>query len=952
VVDEVTPVSKEALEAAITEANGAMVGVAVSADGTDVDIGTEWVTQGDLGTLNDAITAAQAVFDDEAASQGQVDEALSALTGALDTFNGAIKDGLKADKTTLSAAITTANEAKAGVVPSTDGTDIDIGTYWVIQGDLDTLNTAIAAAQTVADNLIATPAEIVQAVTTLNAAVTTFNGAKKDGLKADKTALSAAITTANEAKAGVVVAAAATDVFSIFQWVTQGTLDTLNAAIAAAQTVVDNPIATPADIVQAINTLNAAVTTFNGAKQPGTKAADTAAITAAITAANAAKDGVVVNTAAANVFSGIEWVSQGALDTLNAAIAAAQTVADNLTATPAEIVQAINTLNAAVTVFNGAKQTGSKAAELALHYDFNNVSNDTIPDLAGGDHPGTLADGATVDASGTVAVMYTSTGNGYVDLGANTGLIITDQDAYTVSAYVNTNGSLSGNGWFPWMFSNIATATSSGGSYIYFRAANTKYVLSLGGWNNETAVSRETMLARNVWKHVLIRQTLYDAEIFIDGVKVAGGKVNIRPSSLAADDPLIYNYLAKPCFTGDNYMKDTKFADFRIYRGALSDAGIGALNIGETLVSLNGYNVKEMVDSAANWGVISLGNTSAIGADIALPQGDAFVNVNWSSSNPGVVSSTGAVTRPAADTTVTLTGIFSAAVGEPYSVTKTVEVKVLRANAVFEDFLIAKLEVNEQGQLVNTAPTGTAFNPTLQGTASVVSSTVGETVYKAVNTGSSGYIDLGPKLGALLLNTQWTIEFYINTPSDAGDMLAFANEETPASRGTVRFHNPALWFRTHTAGTGGTTTGLGGSGGLGSARTNRWVHLTLVRDGNYVGIYRNGGVAQNNQGINFSALTTDPIFGADPAVSSDPLRFGYLGKTLTGTAVANVQFYGFKAYAAAIVPITADRFANATLDGGTTTGADASEEGTPITWAMRQFKAALNAAFGLADSSN
>jgi hypothetical protein len=182
-------------------------------------------------------------------------------------------------------------------------------------------------------------------------------------------------------------------------------------------------------------------------------------------------------------------------------------------------------------------------------------------------------------------------------------------------------------------------------------------------------------------------------------------------------------------------------------------------------------------------------------------------------------------------------------------------------------------------------------------------------------------------------------------------MLAFANEEPPASRGTVRFSNPGLYFRTHTAGIGGTTTDTGNSGGLSSnTRLNKWVHLTLVRNGNYIGIYRNGGVAQNNENTNFSALTTNPIFGPDPAVGTDSLRYGYLGKTLTGTAVTKVKFYGFKAYAAAIVPLNGTKTDHATLDGGTVS--TVTEEGTPITYAMRQFKVALNAAFGLEDSEN
>jgi hypothetical protein len=945
VVDEDTaPVSKEELTAKTAEAQAAVAGPVVSVDGTDVDIGTEWVSQGAKDALEAAIAAARAVLDDQAASQGQVNEALSALTSALAAFNEAKQDGLKADKTTLAAAITAANAAKDGIVVSVDGIDIDVGTAWVSQGALDALNAAIAAAQTVADNPAATPDAIAQAVITLNAAVETFDGAKQDGLRADKTTLTAAITAANAAKDGIVVSVDGTDIFVTIEWVSQEALDTLNAAITTAQAVVDNPTAAPAAIAQAVAALNAAVTSFIDAKEEGTKAADAAALAAAITAANAAKDGVAVSAVAGEVFSGIEWVSQGALDTLNAAITATQTVVDNPAATTAEIIQAVNALNAAAETFKGAKQAGTKAAELALRYDFTNVNNDTIPDLAGGDNPGTLAGGATVNTENSVSYMYTGTGNGYVDLGGGTGQIITGQDAFTISAYVNTNGSLNGEGWFLWMFSSLEPATQTEGSYIYFRPVNTRHVLSLNGWGSETAVINNTMLEKNTWKHVLIRQTLYDADIFIDGIKVAGGKVLIKPTGLTANGPLVYNYLAKPCFNGDNYMKDTKFTDFRIYKGALSNAEIGALDIAGTLLDMNNYTLQDLVDSAANRALASLGDTSTVAGDLSLPQGDAFVNVNWTSSNPGVLSNTGEVTRPAGShATVTLTGVFSPAFGSAAPVTQSWTVRVMKADAVFEDFLVVNLEVDNTGNLVNTAP-GTAYgNPSLSGTASVITSTVGETEYKAIDTGASGYIDLGPKLGGLLRKTQWTIEFYLNTPSDAGDMLAFANEETPASRGTVRFFNGGLNFRTQTAGSGGTQTNTGNSGGIG-ARAGKWVHLVLVRNGNNILIFRNGGVAQNNRDRDFSALTTNDLFGPDPEVSLDSLRYGYLGKPLFASTanVANVKFYGFKAYSAAIVPHqnSGDWY----LDGSSTAG--------PITETMRTFKAALNAAFGLEDSTN
>jgi hypothetical protein len=83
-------------------------------------------------------------------------------------------------------------------------------------------------------------------------------------------------------------------------------------------------------------------------------------LTAAISAANSAKAGVVVDTAAANVPNGAKWVTQTVQDALNAAIKTAEGVSADNAATQAQVDGAAAALNAAITVFNDAKQDGTK----------------------------------------------------------------------------------------------------------------------------------------------------------------------------------------------------------------------------------------------------------------------------------------------------------------------------------------------------------------------------------------------------------------------------------------------------------------------------------------------------------------------------------------------------------------------------------------------------------------
>jgi hypothetical protein len=54
-----------------------MSGVTADADGSNVPVGTQWVTQTVVTTLNAAITAAQGVSDNTDATQAQIDAAIT-----------------------------------------------------------------------------------------------------------------------------------------------------------------------------------------------------------------------------------------------------------------------------------------------------------------------------------------------------------------------------------------------------------------------------------------------------------------------------------------------------------------------------------------------------------------------------------------------------------------------------------------------------------------------------------------------------------------------------------------------------------------------------------------------------------------------------------------------------------------------------------------------------------
>ncbi|MDR2304067.1 MAG: hypothetical protein LBE10_05720 [Treponema sp.] len=132
-----------------------------------------------------AIAAAKAVKDNTAATQAEVDAALSALNAARTTFMDTKAPGNKTSNFTvaeLTELLTAASSVKAGVVSSVDGSDVSPSVQWVPAATLAALNTAITAAEAITEASSQTDRDT--AYTALNAEKNNFNTAKKPGTKA------------------------------------------------------------------------------------------------------------------------------------------------------------------------------------------------------------------------------------------------------------------------------------------------------------------------------------------------------------------------------------------------------------------------------------------------------------------------------------------------------------------------------------------------------------------------------------------------------------------------------------------------------------------------------------------------------------------------------------------------------------------------------------------------
>lgn len=128
------------------------------------------VSQADKDAYAAAIAAAQAVINNGAATQAEIDAAVNALERATAAFRAAIVTRLPVDKTALAQAITDASALQGATTVGSAAGNVSLA-------DKDAYAAAIAAAQAVSDNAAATQAEIDAAVTALAHGTASFRAA-------------------------------------------------------------------------------------------------------------------------------------------------------------------------------------------------------------------------------------------------------------------------------------------------------------------------------------------------------------------------------------------------------------------------------------------------------------------------------------------------------------------------------------------------------------------------------------------------------------------------------------------------------------------------------------------------------------------------------------------------------------------------------------------------------
>lgn len=262
-------IDTSSIDTALLAAATAKSGIKTSANGTDVFVGTYWVTSAQMSALESAISTANTAKV-TVSSKEQADTAANTLNTAITTFNNSKQQGskIRVDISALTYAIADAKAARTGISISSDGFDISPSNKWVTQADLNTLNSAISTAEDAA-NTIDTATQVLSYTKTLNTAVDVFESKVSAGNMANKNDLSSAISSANSKINGVRIQTSASEVPVGSTWVTEEEYTAFSSAISVANAVLQQRNALQTEVDAAITTLTSAANIFN--PKPGEK---------------------------------------------------------------------------------------------------------------------------------------------------------------------------------------------------------------------------------------------------------------------------------------------------------------------------------------------------------------------------------------------------------------------------------------------------------------------------------------------------------------------------------------------------------------------------------------------------------------------------------------------------------------------------------------------------------
>lgn len=278
----------------------------------------------------------------------------------------------------------------------------------------------------------------------------------------------------------------------------------------------------------------------------------------------------------------------------------------------------------------------AEPASLLASYDFSETSGTVLHDASGAGRDATVAGGAAWRGG-----HMQFTGANHVQLPNN---LLAGQNAATVVIETSPTA-LSGNK-FLWNFGGSGDAATG---QFFIQPVAPRVAISKTNWNGEQSVTSTTKLAEGRWQSVAATiakntgTTTSTLTLYIDGVQVA----RKTDSTVSLSDLTTHtmNYIGRSAYGGDSLYQGGVSA-FRVYGEALSASDIAAASTTDAAASA--AEVVNAIDLAA----VNPQDLAQVESDLVLPTAGG---VAWTSSPAGIVGANGQVTRPTADTAVTLT---------------------------------------------------------------------------------------------------------------------------------------------------------------------------------------------------------------------------------------------------------------------------------------------------------
>lgn len=211
----------------------------------------------------------------------------------------------------------------------------------------------------------------------------------------------------------------------------------------------------------------------------------------------------------------------------------------------------------------------ASVGSLKLRYTFDNTVDGVVPDLSGSGNNGTLLNNASVITLGNYKVLNLGKDNGYLDMGAGIGNVVSSMSDYTISTYyrIDTDAPFSGNGFMLFAFSTLEACGQNNGEYIFYRMPTQSYSMSAAGWGSSKSLAVDSNPVKGEWQHLVVQQVGGELSMYVNGEKIKSGEMARPMDQFTTATP--YNWIGRPPFSGDNYLKQTLVYDFRLYNYAI-----------------------------------------------------------------------------------------------------------------------------------------------------------------------------------------------------------------------------------------------------------------------------------------------------------------------------------------------------------------------------------------------